>query len=240
MGPHINAPGKQARVGGAGRQVIAPAQPSVGKRFGSLGQTSNTRRLGSIPFTPAGRKQIAAPRKQAAPATSNKRKAESDTQNCTVRVWGYDMGTDKELIEQHCSKCGLVLNCEVSKKHAIVTFSSPEEAQEAVQTLDKTTIEGNTRYVDVKLWEIRGGRDGNAGEGEPNAKRAKVTNDRNRNRGGQKANDKKDKGPSVQIWHANASLRSFIVVRWSCSGAAWVSLSRTRRSTTQTPANTKA
>merc|ERR1712232_442965 len=83
--------------------------------------------------------------------TSNKRKVASEdtAPSCTVRVRGYDRGTEQDAIEQHCSPAGHILEINVTKKHAIVTYSNAEEAKEAVETLDKSVIEGNARYIDV-------------------------------------------------------------------------------------------
>jgi len=118
--------------------------------------------------------------------TSNKRKVASEdtAPSCTVRVRGYDRGTEQDAIEQHCSPAGHILEINVTKKHAIVTYSNAEEAKEAVETLDKSVIEGNARYIDVTFV---GGR--STGEGEPNAKKAR--------KGEGKGGQPKDKGPDL-------------------------------------------
>ncbi|CAE7150558.1 PAB7 [Symbiodinium pilosum] len=67
-----------------------------------------------------------------------------------VLVRGFDFGTTDEQLKEHCSKAGQIANLQwVSKGSALVTYSSPQEAESAAQILNKTTIEGNKRFIDV-------------------------------------------------------------------------------------------
>lgn len=64
---------------------------------------------------------------------------------------GFDFGTTKEQVESHCSQAGEVISVALKKGNAVVKFSSPDEAKAAVESLNKSTIEGNSRFIDVKL-----------------------------------------------------------------------------------------
>mmetsp|Transcript_42108 Transcript_42108/g.78249 ORF Transcript_42108/g.78249 Transcript_42108/m.78249 type:complete len:283 (-) Transcript_42108:210-1058(-) len=67
-----------------------------------------------------------------------------------VLIRGFDFGTTDEQLTEHCSKAGTIANLQwVSKGSALVTYSSPTEAENAAQILNKTTIEGNKRFIDV-------------------------------------------------------------------------------------------
>jgi len=67
-----------------------------------------------------------------------------------VFVRGFDFGTTDEQFESHMSGVGSIEKVKwVTKGSAEVTYSSPEEAAAAVEQLQKTTIEGNSRFIDV-------------------------------------------------------------------------------------------
>eukprot|EP00746_Dinoflagellata_sp_MGD_P140886 gnl/MRDRNA2_/MRDRNA2_74072_c0_seq3.p1 gnl/MRDRNA2_/MRDRNA2_74072_c0~~gnl/MRDRNA2_/MRDRNA2_74072_c0_seq3.p1 ORF type:complete len:329 (+),score=57.18 gnl/MRDRNA2_/MRDRNA2_74072_c0_seq3:84-989(+) len=68
-----------------------------------------------------------------------------------VFVDGFDFGTSKDDIESHMSQAGTVDSVQLKKGNAVVTYSSADEAELAVATLNKTTIEGNSRFIDVKI-----------------------------------------------------------------------------------------
>merc|ERR1719487_3163387 len=71
--------------------------------------------------------------------------------NC-VFVQGFDFGTTSDQVWSHMSGAGNVQNVQmVGKGEAEVTYGSAEEAAMAAQMLQKTTIEGNSRYIDVKV-----------------------------------------------------------------------------------------
>lgn len=73
---------------------------------------------------------------------------------CRVLVRGFDKGTSIEAVVDHCSSAGTIVSSKEAFRHAVfVTYNSPEEAQEAVELLAKSVIEGNTRYLDVKIDE---------------------------------------------------------------------------------------
>lgn len=92
-----------------------------------------------------------------------------------VFVRGFDFGTTESQVQAHCESCGVVESVELfGKGSAVVTYSTEDAAQSAIATLDKSKIEGNSRYVEVKLDEgagagrkksERGGRKRNGGGG---------------------------------------------------------------------------
>eukprot|EP00931_Biecheleriopsis_adriatica_P073960 TRINITY_DN48155_c0_g1_i1.p1 TRINITY_DN48155_c0_g1~~TRINITY_DN48155_c0_g1_i1.p1 ORF type:complete len:312 (+),score=73.43 TRINITY_DN48155_c0_g1_i1:84-1019(+) len=69
-----------------------------------------------------------------------------------VFVRGFDYGTTVQQIKAHCSTAGTVVSLEKwGDGAAVVTYDSPESAQAAVDALNQTTIEGNSRFIDVKI-----------------------------------------------------------------------------------------
>jgi len=69
-----------------------------------------------------------------------------------VFITGFDFGTTQEQIISHCAGVGTVLSVEMlGKGECAVQFESPESVQAAVAQLSKTTIAGNSRYIDVSL-----------------------------------------------------------------------------------------
>lgn len=68
-----------------------------------------------------------------------------------VFVRGFDFGTPQTKIKDHFSEVGTVKSVAMSKGSAVVTFASSDEANAAVESLNKSTIEGNSRYLDVTL-----------------------------------------------------------------------------------------
>lgn len=71
-----------------------------------------------------------------------------------VFVRGFDFGTTEEQLKAHCAAAGQVVTCEKQSNNAmILTYSSAAEAQNAIATLNQTVVEGNTRYIDVKMDE---------------------------------------------------------------------------------------
>lgn len=73
----------------------------------------------------------------------------------TVRVRGFDKGTELDAVVDHCTSAGTIVESKMDKKRqmAFLTFSSKEEATAAVDTLDNTTIPGNDRYIVLKIHE---------------------------------------------------------------------------------------
>jgi RNA recognition motif-containing protein len=70
----------------------------------------------------------------------------------TVFVRGFDFGTDEAQVRKHCAQAGQVKLVEMQGKGAaVVTYGSAASAQKAANTLDKSTIAGNTRFLDVKI-----------------------------------------------------------------------------------------
>lgn len=74
------------------------------------------------------------------------------TDECTVYVRGFDFTTTEEQLGQHCAQVGDVMAITFQGKGAAqVTYNTPEEALSAVENLDRSTIEGNQRYIEVKI-----------------------------------------------------------------------------------------
>lgn len=73
---------------------------------------------------------------------------------CRVLVRGFDKGTSVEAVADHCSSAGTIVSSKQAFRHAVfLTYASPEEAQDAVERLSKSVIDGNTRYIDIKIDE---------------------------------------------------------------------------------------
>merc|ERR1712190_326123 len=69
--------------------------------------------------------------------------------SCRVLVIGFDFGTTDEQFEGHMSQAGTIHKVHwINGGKAVVVY---EEADAAVQAaaLDKSTIDGNTRYITV-------------------------------------------------------------------------------------------
>merc|ERR1712232_1344893 len=76
-----------------------------------------------------------------------------------VFVRGFDFGTTDEQFEGYMKKAGKIVRVKwVTKGSAEVLFKTQQQAEKAVEKLDKTTIPGNSRFIDVILkdpWVIR-------------------------------------------------------------------------------------
>lgn len=81
----------------------------------------------------------------------------------SIFVKGFDYGTDEETMKSHFSDVGSIKELYFqSRDSAVVTYAKASEANRAVEELHKTTIEGQSRYVVVKLDDP----DRNEGEGK--------------------------------------------------------------------------
>jgi len=69
----------------------------------------------------------------------------------SVFVNGFDFGTTEEDVRAHMGDAGNVKSVEMKKGSAVVCYASAAEAQEAVSSLNKSTISGNSRFIDVQL-----------------------------------------------------------------------------------------
>merc|ERR1719487_616554 len=79
-------------------------------------------------------------------------KRAADDTSKVVFVRGFDFGTTDEQLNGHMSTAGTIENVNWLKKGEVeITYSTPEEAQAAVSILNSTTIDGNTRYIEVKI-----------------------------------------------------------------------------------------
>jgi hypothetical protein len=52
---------------------------------------------------------------------------------------------------ENCLASALVLSVDMNKGSAVVTYSTAAEAQTAVSSLNKSTVAGNSRFIDVQL-----------------------------------------------------------------------------------------
>merc|ERR1719343_1410916 len=69
-----------------------------------------------------------------------------------VFIVGFDFGTTEEQIWTHCAGVGRVVYVEMlGRGECVVQYDSPYAAQAALAHLNRTTIAGNSRYIDVRL-----------------------------------------------------------------------------------------
>merc|ERR1712151_251818 len=67
-----------------------------------------------------------------------------------VFVRGFDFGTTDEQLEGHMSKAGPIHTVHwVNKGNAVVVYKKKASAVKACSKLDNTTINGNSRYINV-------------------------------------------------------------------------------------------
>mmetsp|Transcript_98451 Transcript_98451/g.211029 ORF Transcript_98451/g.211029 Transcript_98451/m.211029 type:complete len:187 (+) Transcript_98451:68-628(+) len=84
-----------------------------------------------------------------------------------VFVDGFDFGTPESTIEDHFKSVGHVTGVRLlGKGSAVVTFDQGNDADRAVSELDRSTMEGNQRYIFVKL----DGKGKGKGEGKSKGK----------------------------------------------------------------------
>jgi len=87
----------------------------------------------------------------------------------TIFVSGFDFGTDDAALEWHFKSMGAIEDYHFqSKGSAVITFVKAASAQRALTKLDGSTLEGQGRYVDVKLDDPD--RTGDKGKGKGKAK----------------------------------------------------------------------
>jgi hypothetical protein len=68
-----------------------------------------------------------------------------------VFVDGFDFGTSPQEVESHMSQAGAVTSVDMKSGKAVVHYSSPDEADYAVSSLNKSTIAGNSRFITVGI-----------------------------------------------------------------------------------------
>lgn len=77
----------------------------------------------------------------------------------TVYVWGFDFGADEASLEEHFGSIGAIDTLRMQKEGAaLITFVHADDAQRAVRELDRTTMDGHSRYVSVKMDGERKGK----------------------------------------------------------------------------------
>merc|ERR1712086_313435 len=87
-------------------------------------------------------------------------KGDSASSARTIFVKGFDFGTD-DALTKHFGTVGAIEDHHFqSKFSAVITYVKASSAQRAITDLDGSNVNGQTRYVEVKLDEP----DGNGGE----------------------------------------------------------------------------
>lgn len=79
---------------------------------------------------------------------------ETDQVPNKVIVKGFDFGTEEKVVRAHCATVGDILSFNFVGSRggtAVLEYESEDQVIKAIETLSKTTIEGNTRYIEVKL-----------------------------------------------------------------------------------------
>merc|ERR1712050_614503 len=69
--------------------------------------------------------------------------------SCRVFVHGFDFGTTDEQFENHMGQAGEIHAVYWTSKGSAVIVYKVKAAAEQAAALDKTTIEGNQRYISV-------------------------------------------------------------------------------------------
>lgn len=77
----------------------------------------------------------------------------------TVFVHGFDTQTDGDALTNHFGTVGAIEQHQfLSKSSAIIIYAEESAAQQAVEDLDRSTMNGQSRYVVVKLDELHRGK----------------------------------------------------------------------------------
>eukprot|EP00929_Paragymnodinium_shiwhaense_P078579 TRINITY_DN4074_c0_g1_i1.p1 TRINITY_DN4074_c0_g1~~TRINITY_DN4074_c0_g1_i1.p1 ORF type:complete len:320 (-),score=92.00 TRINITY_DN4074_c0_g1_i1:203-1162(-) len=93
---------------------------------------------------------------------------------CRVFVRGFEYGTSEMQLAEHMAPAGSVEKIQMAGQgNAIITYSESDEAKNAVKTLNKSKIDGQSRYIDV----IQGQYDDGSSESNLPAKRARTGGD---------------------------------------------------------------
>jgi len=69
----------------------------------------------------------------------------------SVFVNGFDFGTTEQGLQAHMATVGTVVSIDMKKGSAVVTYTTAAQAQAAVSSLNKSTVPGNSRFIDVQL-----------------------------------------------------------------------------------------
>merc|ERR1712190_574245 len=80
------------------------------------------------------------------------RASRQDTGGRGIYVSGFDYDTDEAALQEHFGDVGTIEEVYFqSMGAAVVTFTEKAAAQRAVSELHESTIDGQSRYVSVKL-----------------------------------------------------------------------------------------
>lgn len=75
------------------------------------------------------------------------------TPGTAIYVFGFDGATTDEELRRHFEVCGQVKSLDMNrrKRKCVLRFANAMQAQAAVETLDKSVIDGYERYINVKI-----------------------------------------------------------------------------------------
>jgi len=77
---------------------------------------------------------------------------EQDQARSSVFVNGFQFGTDEEALKEHFGVVGAIKDLHFQGRGAaVITYEEPSAATRSVSELHETTLDGQSRYVTVKL-----------------------------------------------------------------------------------------
>jgi len=80
------------------------------------------------------------------------RKGGENTVGRAIFVSGFDFGTDEAALEWHFKPMGAIETLHFqSNGSAVITFVKAATAEKAIAKLDQSTMDGQSRYMDVKM-----------------------------------------------------------------------------------------
>ncbi|CAE8657966.1 unnamed protein product, partial [Polarella glacialis] len=110
--------------------------------------------VAGFPLSPTVRRSLHRVRAFQTFESSSQTSEGTDEEETRILVGGFDVDTPEANIRAHFAQAGSIVEFQTKGKgRARLTYSSPAEAQKAVDSLSGTTIAGNTRFLSVKLFE---------------------------------------------------------------------------------------
>merc|ERR1712228_125640 len=77
----------------------------------------------------------------------------------TIYVSSFDFGADEATLQEHFSSVGNITSLNFQGQGAaLISYSDADSAQRAVRELDRTTMNGHSRYCSVKMDGERKGK----------------------------------------------------------------------------------
>jgi len=149
------APGSYPTENGAAAQRAPPTMPSGRPQFnGAWDAGTQAKRKFSSGAVPGQRDRSPVAKRR----KLRKRRGENvpawayGSDGRRVYIRGFDFDTSEARIREHIQRAGPVQNfCMMSQGSAMAVYHTSAAAKEAVRKLDRSTIAGNQRYVEVKL-----------------------------------------------------------------------------------------